>query len=182
MSAWLLARTARHQAPAEPRGITEVRHAARKTLDDWQVGEVADAVELAVSEMLTNALRYGRTEILALELSMDETWLCLSVADANPAPPYPCGIDDQAEGGRGVFLMAELADAWGFRATGTGKSVFAKFRTRPAPGEADTPPSTTPRRPTGPDPWTPGSLSALDERRGRPWPRSSSRAPTRTDT
>jgi len=89
---------------------------------------VADAAELAVSEMLTNALLYGRTEILALELSLDEPWLCLSVEDANPTPPYPCGVDEQAEGGRGVFLVAELADAWGFRAAGGGKSVFAEFR------------------------------------------------------
>ena len=135
MSAWLLARTARHEAPAEPQGIAQVRHEARKTLDDWQVGAVADAAEVAVSEMLTNALLYGRTEILALELSLDEPWLCLSVADANPTPPYPCGIDEQAEGGRGVLLMAELADAWGFRATSAGKSVFAEFRTSPAPSQ-----------------------------------------------
>jgi anti-sigma regulatory factor (Ser/Thr protein kinase) len=135
MSAWLLARTARHEAPAEPRGIAQVRHEARKTLDDWQLGEVADAAELAVSEMLTNALHYGHTEILALELSLDEPWLCLSVADANPTPPYPCRPDEKAEGGRGVLLMAELADAWGFRATSVGKSVFAEFRTSPSPNQ-----------------------------------------------
>ena len=133
MSAWLLTRTARHEASAEPQGIAQVRHEVRKTLDDWQVGAVADAAELVVSEMLTNALRYGHTEILALELSLDDPWLCLSVVDANPTPPYLCRPDEQAEGGRGVLLMAELADAWGFRATGVGKSVFAEFRTRPAP-------------------------------------------------
>jgi hypothetical protein len=37
-----------------------------------------------------------------------------------------------------VFLMAELADTWGYRAVNGGKSVFAKFRARPALGEADT--------------------------------------------
>jgi anti-sigma regulatory factor (Ser/Thr protein kinase) len=98
VSAWLLARTARHEAPAEPRAIAQVRHEARKTLKDWQVGAVADAAELAVSEMLTNALHYGRIEILALELSLDEPWLCLSVADANPTPPYPCRVDEQVRG------------------------------------------------------------------------------------
>lgn len=140
MSTWLLAHTARHEASAEPRGIAQVRHETRKTLENWGVGEVADAAELAASELLTNALLYGRIEILTLELTLDEPWLSLSVPDSNPTPPYPCGIDEQAEGGRGVYLTAELADAWGFRATAAGKSVFAEFLTRPAPGEDGTPP------------------------------------------
>lgn len=141
MSTWLLERTATHEASAEPRGIAQVRHQARKTIEDWGLKEIADAVELAASELLTNALRYGRTEILTLELTLDETWLSLSVRDCNPTPPYPCGIEEQAEGGRGLFLTAELADAWGFRATAAGKSVFAEFLTRPATGDddADTP-------------------------------------------
>lgn len=139
MSTWLLAKTARHEAAAEPSGIARVRHEARKTLDDWGVDDVSDAAELAASELLTNALLYGRAEILALELTLDECWLSLSVPDANPTPPYPCGIDEQAEGGRGVLLVAGLADAWGFRATSDGKSVFAEFLTHPAAGNDGTP-------------------------------------------
>jgi anti-sigma regulatory factor (Ser/Thr protein kinase) len=134
----MLARTARHEAAADPAGVSQVRQQARKTLDDWEVGEVAGDALLAGSEMLTNALLYGRAEVLALELSLDEPWLCVSVPDANPTPPYPCGIDEQAEGGRGVYLTAQLADAWGFRATRGGKSVFAEFRTRRARDGADT--------------------------------------------
>ena len=134
MTTWLLARTARHEAAAEPRGISQVRRQARKTMADWGLGEMADAVESVTSELLTNALLYGGIEILALELTLDECWISVSVEDANPTPPYPCGIDEQAEGGRGVYLTAALADAWGFRATATGKSVFAEFLTRPALG------------------------------------------------
>jgi hypothetical protein len=67
---WRAPPDTRHRA--EPRGIAQVRHEARKTLEDWQVGAVADAAELAVSEMLTDALHFGRIEILAFELSLDE--------------------------------------------------------------------------------------------------------------
>jgi anti-sigma regulatory factor (Ser/Thr protein kinase) len=117
-----------------------MRHEVRKTLENWGVGDVSDAVELAASELLTNALLYGRVESLTLELTLDAPWLSLSVADANPTPPYPCGIDEQSEGGRGVYLTAELADAWGFRATAAGKSVFAEFLTSPDPDEDGIPP------------------------------------------
>lgn len=130
MTAWVLARMARHEAPAEPAGVRLVRRRVRKTLEDWGVGEIADDVLVTGSELLTNALLHGHIEILSLEMSLGESWLCLSVQDANPAPPYPRGIDDQAEDGRGLFLTAELAAAWGFRATSTGKSVFAEFDTR----------------------------------------------------
>jgi len=136
VNAWLLATSARHEAPAEPRGISAVRHEARRTIQDWGLGEVADAAELIVSELLTNALLYGNVEILALELTLDDLWLSLSVADANPTPPYPCGIDEQAEGGRGLYLTVALADAWGFRATSAGKTVFAEFLARPT-GQED---------------------------------------------
>jgi anti-sigma regulatory factor (Ser/Thr protein kinase) len=138
VSTWLVERTARHGASAEPRGIRQVRHEARKTIEGCGLKELADAAELAASELLTNALLYGRIETLTLELTLEEPWLSLSVRDCNPTPPYPCGIDEQAEGGRGLLLTAGLADAWGFRATAAGKRVFAEFLTHSAPGEDHT--------------------------------------------
>ena len=149
MNAWLLTTSARHEAPAEPQGISQLRHEARNTLEGWGLGEMADAAELIASELLTNALLYGNVEILTLKLTLDELWLSLSVADANPTPPYPCGIDEQAEGGRGLYLTVALADAWGFRATSTGKSVFAEFLARPVGG--DDRPATDPATPAPPN-------------------------------
>jgi hypothetical protein len=61
-------------------------------------------------------------------LAEEGGWLRLAVPDHNPLPPYLTSADPDDEDGRGVSLLATLADAWGFRAVGDGKSVFAEFR------------------------------------------------------
>lgn len=128
MSGTLLERAAQFTAPAGAGHVRDLRHRLAKTLADWGVSERAEDVLSSCSEMLTNALCYGRVEVLTADLSEAGGWLRLSVPDNNPVPPYPTLADRDDEDGRGVFLVAALADAWGFRATDGGKHVFAEFR------------------------------------------------------
>lgn len=119
---------AQFTAPAGPGQVRDLRHRLAKTLADWGVSERADDVLSSCSEMLTNALCYGQIEVLTAQMSEADGWLRLTVPDNNPIPPYPTLAERDDEDGRGVFLVAALADAWGFRATGDGKHVFAEFR------------------------------------------------------
>jgi hypothetical protein len=128
VSAATLERTERFDAPSSAGDVRHLRHRIAKTLADWGITERADDVLCSCSELLTNALTYGQTDVLAVDLAEQDGWLRLSVPDNNPFPPYPALADRDDEDGRGVFLLAALADAWGFRAFGGGKSVFAEFR------------------------------------------------------
>jgi anti-sigma regulatory factor (Ser/Thr protein kinase) len=124
---WLLGHAERHEAAADAHSIGHLRHQTVKTLADWGVTGCADQAELVVSELLTNALRYGRTPVLAVELSIADGWLRIAVDDLNPDPPHPSDGDLSQEDGRGMVLVSMLADAWGFRTHASGKTVSAEF-------------------------------------------------------
>ncbi|WP_129841736.1 ATP-binding protein [Streptomyces sp. RFCAC02] len=118
------------------------RHAARDTLHDWELPRLADDVELCVSELVGNAVRYAAGAGAGRITVTFRYWprrLFLEVADENPTPPTlpsgdpidpldPLDSDPLLEGGRGLFIVQSLADAtwWAPRASG-GKSVFCRF-------------------------------------------------------
>ena len=128
MNAAVLDRTEQFDAAASVEDVRRLRHQIAKTLANWGITARADDVLVACSELLTNALMYGQTPLLVVELTEHNGWLRLAVPDHNPYPPYPALTDRQDEDGRGVLLVAALSDAWGFRATSEGKQVFAEFQ------------------------------------------------------
>lgn len=128
MSTATLERTERFDAPASAQDVRHLRHRVAKTLADWGITQRADDVLYSCSELLTNALAYGQTEKLTVDLAEHDGWLRLTVPDNNPFPPIPLLADRDDEDGRGVVLLAALADAWGFRCVGDGKHVFAEFQ------------------------------------------------------
>jgi anti-sigma regulatory factor (Ser/Thr protein kinase) len=128
MSGAVLDRTEQFTAPASASQVPYLRHQVAKTLADWGIVDRADDALSACAELVANALTYGQTEVLSVLVTEHDGWLRLTVPDHNPYPPYPTTADRDAEDGRGVFLLAALADAWGFRAFGTGKDVFAEFQ------------------------------------------------------
>jgi hypothetical protein len=101
------------------------RRFTRATLGDWGLTSLADFAELLVSELVTNALVHGGAP-LRLRLFRDRT-LTLEVGDTGRQQPRlrPAGSED--EGGRGMYLVNELAHRWGSRATKEGKVVWAEL-------------------------------------------------------
>jgi hypothetical protein len=74
--------------------------------------------ELIVSELATNAVRYG-TPPLRLRLIRGETLTC-EVHDTSPVTPHLRHARTVDEGGRGLFIVSQLADQWGTRYAGGG--------------------------------------------------------------
>ncbi len=116
------------------------RRTARRVVGDWRLPVSADDVELAVSELVGNAVhhatRYASEGRVTVVFRAWSRWLLVEVADESPNPPaFPVGapLSPQpfglAEGGRGLFLVGCLADGvwWSARESG-GKSVFCRFR------------------------------------------------------
>ncbi|WP_189873064.1 SpoIIE family protein phosphatase [Streptomyces bluensis] len=111
---WTLAR--------EPRSVGRAREYARGQLQAWDLEPLVDTTELLVSELVTNALRYGEGEI-RLRLLLDRTLVC-EVWDAGLVQPRRRRARDTDEGGRGLQLVGLLSAAWGSRRTPRGKTVW----------------------------------------------------------
>ncbi|MEU1185441.1 SpoIIE family protein phosphatase [Streptomyces sp. NPDC005820] len=108
--------------PREPRSVGRAREYARTRLLSWDLEPLVDTTELLVSELVTNALRYGEGEI-RLRLLLDRTLVC-EVWDAGLVQPRRRRARDTDEGGRGLQLVGLLSAAWGSRRTPRGKTVW----------------------------------------------------------
>jgi PAS domain S-box-containing protein len=116
--------------PREPRSVGRAREYARGRLLSWDLEPLVDTAELLVSELVTNALRYGEGEI-RLRLLLDRTLVC-EVWDAGLVQPRRRRARDTDEGGRGLQLVGLLSAAWGSRRTPRGKTVWFEL---PLPGD-----------------------------------------------
>ncbi|RSS39486.1 PAS sensor protein, partial [Streptomyces sp. WAC07061] len=127
------------QLPREARSVGRARELARAKLPAWGLEGLLDTTELLVSELVTNALRYGEGEI-RLRLLLDRTLVC-EVWDGNLVQPRRRRARDTDEGGRGLQLVGLLSAGWGTRRTHRGKTVWFELplpMPGGAPGEAVT--------------------------------------------
>lgn len=79
-------------------------------------GDRLEAPELAVSELVGNAVRHGRPPV-AYDITVDgETccWPCPTPTRPGPADRRGDCCEPDAEGGRGLLLVAEVSPGWGW--------------------------------------------------------------------
>ncbi|MFI1148083.1 SpoIIE family protein phosphatase [Streptomyces sp. NPDC020817] len=119
-------RVASWEMPAEPTAAARARHLTETTLTGWGLGELAFTAELVVSELVTNAYRYGGGTPLTLRLIRDRSLVC-EVSDGSSTAPHLRRARTTDEGGRGLFLVAQLTERWGTRYTRDGKTVWTEF-------------------------------------------------------
>ncbi|MGW7364554.1 SpoIIE family protein phosphatase [Streptomyces sp. NPDC054841] len=117
-------RIATWDLPADPALVSDIRAAAVQQLSQWGLDESAFATELLLSELVTNAVRYG-TGPIQVRLIHDRTLIC-EVHDTSSTAPRLRHAATTDEGGRGLFLVAQLAQAWGTRYTTDGKVIWAE--------------------------------------------------------
>jgi anti-sigma regulatory factor (Ser/Thr protein kinase) len=117
---------------ADPVAVAEARDLAVRKLAEWGLDELQFTTELIVSELVTNAVRYGSAPI-RLRL-IRQTGLICEVSDASNTSPRLRHARTTDEGGRGLFLVAQLARRWGTRYTTAGKIIWAE-QTIPAPAK-----------------------------------------------
>ncbi|MFF3455248.1 SpoIIE family protein phosphatase [Streptomyces sp. NPDC002730] len=111
--------------PFDPAAVAGMRAAVAEKLDDWGLSELAFAMELVLSELITNALRYGSAPV-TVRLLRDRTLTC-EVADGSSTSPHLRYAATMDEGGRGLFLVAQMAERWGTRYTPQGKVIWAEL-------------------------------------------------------
>jgi anti-sigma regulatory factor (Ser/Thr protein kinase) len=124
-------RIARWEVPTDPAAVARVRGAATEQLERWGLDDLAFTTELILSELITNAIRHASGPI-EVRLLMDRALIC-EVADTSSTSPHLRYAATTDEGGRGLFLVAQLAEQWGTRYTASGKIIWTEQRI-PAPG------------------------------------------------
>ena len=114
------------------------RVTTRAALNRWRLPAFADSVLLAVSELVTNAVRHGAPPA-RLRLARSPDRLVVDVHDASPSLP---GMDQDgvaaadAESGRGLAIVAAIADEVQVEPVpDDGKTIHACFHTEPTPAE-----------------------------------------------
>ncbi|MFI1285065.1 SpoIIE family protein phosphatase [Streptomyces sp. NPDC020858] len=105
------------------------RRFARRALTRWGLEELSDSLELLVSEVVTNAVRYAERPV-TLRLLRTDVLRC-EVGDDSPQLPRQRRARDTDEGGRGLFLVNRMARRWGATRLSSGKVVWFEL---PLPG------------------------------------------------
>ncbi|MDQ0809300.1 PAS domain S-box-containing protein [Streptomyces sp. B3I7] len=112
--------------PADPSLVAAIRKQVVGQLERWRLTETAFTAELVVSELVTNAIRYGERPI-RLRLIHDTSILICEVSDTSPTAPHLRRAKTYDEGGRGLLLVAQLTQRWGTRHTPEGKTIWAEM-------------------------------------------------------
>ncbi|MEU8030881.1 SpoIIE family protein phosphatase [Streptomyces sp. NPDC049099] len=100
----------------------QARRLARRALARWDLEDLTDSVELLVSEVVTNAVRYASRPV-TLRLLRTDVLRC-EVGDDVPQLPRLRQARATDEGGRGLYLVNKLARRWGATRLSTGKVVW----------------------------------------------------------
>nr|WP_239148806.1 ATP-binding protein [Streptomyces sp. SID12501] len=119
--------------------VPVARAQARALSRQWRLPDsVADSLEWVVTELVTNAVIHGRAtrgSRVAVTYHLDGGRLRVDVRDAAsgmPSAGSPTPEDgDESEGGRGLQVVAALADDWGVTPRVIGKSVWAELAVSP---------------------------------------------------
>jgi anti-sigma regulatory factor (Ser/Thr protein kinase) len=118
----------RLELAAFPSAVPCARLHARQVVWEWELGSIAETIELVVSELSTNAVNGSvRTDgsvpdydewqalsCIALFLASDRNQVLVQVWDGNPDPPVQASTDENAESGRGLLLVEALCEDWGW--------------------------------------------------------------------
>ncbi|SOD67346.1 hypothetical protein SAMN06297387_13021 [Streptomyces zhaozhouensis] len=143
----------------EPGAPRSARALTRATLTDWGLGELVGDTTVVVSELVTNALRYGlpagtrpsplppASEEQPLLLSLvhcERSVLCAVFDPGQDVPlvrsPSPC-----QESGRGLHVLEGLARNWGWTTPDRhGKAVWALLAAEEPVDETSTTPQWEP--------------------------------------
>lgn len=113
--------------PFDPAAVAPVRADVTRTLLGWGLEDMTFAAEVVVSELVANAVRHARGP-LRLRLIRDDTnrTLIYEMSDGSLSSPRLRRAASTDEGGRGLFLVANLTERWGTRSTEQGKTIWAE--------------------------------------------------------
>jgi anti-sigma regulatory factor (Ser/Thr protein kinase) len=113
-----------------PASAALVRRAIAADLAGRHVpADAAEDVVLVASELVGNAVVHagaGRSDDLAVTWQVAPEAVTVEVGDPSPELPRMRTWSDTTAGGRGLHIVAAIADSWGVQPTAHGKKVWAR--------------------------------------------------------
>jgi serine/threonine-protein kinase RsbW len=122
-----------------PESLAAARAAVRGALAQWGLAGVADEVTLMASELVANACVHGVPPVtlrLALREGPAGSELACEVTDVGPGMPAPTTASQDGEHGRGLAVVAALADQWGTRPRRPGTAAWFRLAVPGGAGRA----------------------------------------------
>ncbi|KUL31074.1 SpoIIE family protein phosphatase [Streptomyces regalis] len=117
-------RVAQWDLPSDPAVVSRARTAVTDQLAAWGLDDLSFSTELIASELVTNVIRHA-TGPVQLRLLRDRALIC-EVSDGSSTSPRLRRARSTDEGGRGLFLVAQLTERWGTRYTPDGKVIWTE--------------------------------------------------------
>jgi anti-sigma regulatory factor (Ser/Thr protein kinase) len=124
--------------PPHPQNVRHARRITRTALAAWGAPDLTDSAEMVVSELVTNAMQYGRGPV-DLTLALSERSLRIAVSDEGTSLPAPREAGEDAQSGRGLSIVETLAESWEVVVRLTGKTVTCVLAAQPAEAANATP-------------------------------------------
>ncbi|MFD4230447.1 SpoIIE family protein phosphatase [Streptomyces sp. NPDC058545] len=116
--------------PADPAAVSHARTHIAEKLTAWGLTDAAPTTELIVSELVTNAIRHAQPPIQLRLINHAGSLVC-EVADGSSTSPHLRRARTLDENGRGLFIVAQLAERWGTRHNHHGKTIWAEHTPGP---------------------------------------------------
>jgi serine phosphatase RsbU (regulator of sigma subunit)/transcriptional regulator with GAF, ATPase, and Fis domain/anti-sigma regulatory factor (Ser/Thr protein kinase) len=124
--------TATLRLGADLDGVGKARSFVAATVTAFGAARLAADAALCASELVANALLHARTPV-TVAVRRRGTGVRVEVHDESDVPVVPVPPRDEAMTGRGLRLVASVADAWGVDTATVGKTVWAEIGTGAAP-------------------------------------------------
>jgi len=118
---------------ALPSAVPCARLHARQVLWEWGLTAFSEISELAVSELVTNAMQVSRAAAhyapIRIWVVSDRAQVVILVWDVSALPPVLADTGDDAETGRGLLIVQAVSTQWGwdFPPELGGKVVWAQI-------------------------------------------------------
>lgn len=107
------------QRDSDGQWVGRLRSISAAKLRAWGLAPLVDDAKLLLSELLTNALRYGEGGEIGFRLVITLQGLLIAVNDGSAVRPQLSEVSASSETGRGLLLVDALADDWGVSPDGT---------------------------------------------------------------
>ena len=119
----------RAELPADLTSARQARSAVRQALAAWRMDHLSGDAELLASELVANAAEHGDGTPISLALRRhaepgERPGITCEVTDTSPVMPPRREPGTDAERGRGLAIVAALAQSSGVRATQAGKTTW----------------------------------------------------------
>jgi serine/threonine-protein kinase RsbW len=115
-----------HSLPAELDSIGQARRIATSVGRPLMANRQLEALELAVSEIVANAIRHsGSRDAVRLEVTPRSDHVCVRVTDGGAGlVPRPGAMASEKGAGYGLFIVERLTRRWGMTREHGGTRVW----------------------------------------------------------